>query len=128
MASRGAERFASQWDAWPSPADGVPIERVEIYTDGAASQQGAGWGAVVLAVVNGAYQYLGCVWGPVELHSAALGFAGATAASAPAAELTGALAALKLMDRLTDSAAAVLKIDASHTVAVVNFTCRVVLQ
>ena len=64
------------------------------------------------------------------MDAAAVGYAGATAATAPAAELTAALVVLKLIgeEMRSDAAAVSLMIDASHTVAVVMFECAVQKQ
>ena len=127
------------WDAWPLAADEVLVERVEVYTDGSAvaadtGESVAGWGAVFLAVVlaedgSAQLQMLGALWGPVVCSAIQHGFAGASEPTAPAAELTGALAVLKLLaERMADAAALCLKIDASHIVAVVNYGCAVAGQ
>ena len=129
-------RVRAEWDAWHLAPNDEPVNRVEIYTDGAATLRGtwprmaarAGWAAVLLALVpepGGGLRraLLGAIWGPVVTVPGDEGFMGAARPTAPAAEHSAALAVLTLIARRPEllGATIVLESDAAHTVGVVNF-------
>eukprot|EP00974_Lingulodinium_polyedra_P066116 6396281-Lingulodinium_polyedra.AAC.1 len=100
------------WDSWPLARDEDLVDKVEIFTDGAATLVGtwpkmaarAGWAAVLLTLTpapGGGLQHalLGVVWGPVVIGAEEEGFMGALRPTAPVAEHSAVLAAFKLICR-----------------------------
>ena len=141
VSRRVVPEVRTAWDRWPSAPDEAPIELVEVYTDGAAEMSvcwpqrptRAGWAAIFLAILPGQdgrlkHHWLGALWGPVVVDPGAPGFLGAHSPTAPVAEHSAALVVLKMVWEFmgpVEAADLYIKLDASHTVDVVNFAGRV---
>ena len=67
------EAIVEEWDGWPVSQDEAIIGELFVYTDGSAELSSAwpqtlcaaGWGYIVMAIVDGEPQLLGVSFGPV---------------------------------------------------------------
>ena len=107
------------FDFWTSS------HHIELYMDGSAGENGAGW-SVIATITNGIEErFLGCIWGQVALDNNDMSWMGADATDNISAEFT-ALAHAQLTATFFQDYIVVLRPDLSlsRTVAIGATTCK----